>query len=111
MNEHILKNIDFATLLEMDKLVEYQPGQVVSKTLVQNKAVSITLFAFDKDEEISSHDSNGDAIVYVLDGEGRITIGDTDYNVAKGNTIVMPAKVPHAVMATQPFKMLLVVVF
>lgn len=111
MNEHILKNIDFATLLEMDKLVDYQSGQIVSKTLIQNKSVSITLFAFDKGEEISSHDSNGDAIVYALDGEGKITIADTDYTVTKGNTIVMPAKIAHAVMATEQFKMLLIVVF
>jgi len=111
MKEHILKNIEFSSVLEMDQLVIYQSGQVVSKTLVQNKSVSMTLFAFDKDEEISSHDSSGDAIVYVLDGEGKVTIAGEDYIVSKGNTIVMPAGVPHAVMAIEQFKMLLTVIF
>lgn len=111
MDKHFLKNIDFETVLELEALVIYQPGQVVSKTLVQNKAVSLTIFAFDKGEEISSHTSDGDAMVTVLDGSAEITIGSETYNVDKGKTILMPAGIPHAVSATGQFKMLLIVVF
>lgn len=108
---NILKNIDFSKVLDFSELVAYQSGQIVSRTLVQNKAVSITLFAFDKDEEISSHESSGDAMVYVLEGVGEITIGGEVFYPEKDKVIVMPAGVPHAVRAKEPFKMLLVVVF
>lgn len=107
----ILKNIDFEKTLNMAGLVDYRPGQIVSRTLVQNKAVSITLFAFDGGEEISSHESEGDALVYVLDGEALLTIGGSGYTATAGQAVVMPAGVPHAVSAPVPFKMLLTVVF
>lgn len=111
MQKNFIKNIDFSTALTMTDLVAYQPGQVVSKTLAQNPAVSLTLFAFDQGEEISSHESNGDAMVIALDGEGEITVGSEKHVVKAGQTIVMPAKTPHAVYASQQFKMFLVVVF
>lgn len=108
---HFIRNIDFSTVLTLNGLVDYQPGQVVSKTLAQNKAVSLTLFAFDKGEEISAHESSGDAMIVVLDGLAQITIGSEKFAVAQGQTIVMPARVPHAVLAAERFKMLLMVVF
>lgn len=108
---HFIKNIDFSTVQTLVDLVDYQPGQVVSKTLAQNKAVSLTLFAFDKGEEISAHESSGDAMIVVLDGLAEITIGSTKFSVAKGETIVMPARIPHAVFGAEKFKMLLTVVF
>ena len=111
MQKNYLKNIDFSTALTLAELVTYQPGQVVSKTLAQNPAVSLTLFAFDQGEEISSHESNGDAMVIALDGEGEITIDSEKHLLKAGQTIVMPAKTPHAVYASQQFKMFLVVVF
>lgn len=111
MNQHFIKNIDFSTPLAMESLVEYQEGTVVSKTLSQGKPLSVTLFAFGKGEEISSHSSSGDALVYILDGEAEITIGEEKYNVKKGETIVMPANIPHALFAKEKFKMLLIVVF
>ena len=86
-------------------------GQIVSKTLAQNKAVSLTLFAFDKGEEISSHESSGDAMVIVLDGTGEITIGEEKYLLGAGETIIMPAGKPHAVFAAERFKMFLIVIF
>ncbi len=107
----ILKNIDIAAVLPLAELVSYQDGQIVSRTLVQNKAVSITLFAFEAGEEISTHASGGDAMVYVLDGSGVITIDEKTYTPKAGECIVMPAGHPHAVAATERFKMLLVVVF
>ena len=70
------KNIEKRAKLHLRGLVEDQDGQVVSKTLVQNEAVSMTLFAFDRGEEISAHASGGDALVTVLDGTGRFTVGD-----------------------------------
>lgn len=95
----------------MASLVEYQKGQVVSRTLAQGKPVSITLFAFDEGEEISSHSSSGDAFVYLLDGQAEITVGGEKFNLKKGETIVMPAGIPHALNAVKQFKMLLIVVF
>jgi quercetin dioxygenase-like cupin family protein len=109
--EHFIKNIELSKVLEMESLVTYQEGQVVSRTLAQGKNLSLTLFAFDKGEEISSHSSGGDAMVYLLDGEADITIGETSFHVKKGETIVMPAGIAHALLAKEQFKMLLVVVF
>ncbi|MCI9639237.1 MAG: cupin domain-containing protein [Emergencia sp.] len=106
-----MKNIEKSKVLVLAEEIEYQQGQVVSKTLIQNDAVSLTLFAFEKDEEISTHESGGDAMVTVLDGTGRITIDGEVFAVECGQTIVMPAKTPHAVYGQERFKMLLTVVF
>lgn len=106
-----IKNIDHETVLKLTDLVSVQPGQVVSKTLAQNAALSVTLFSFDKGEEISTHESGGDAFVTCLDGVGRITIDGKEYLLREGESIVMPARHPHAVYGQEPFKMLLVVVF
>lgn len=107
----MLKNIDKAQALVLKNQVAYQQGQVVSKTLAQNQALSITLFSFDKGEEISAHKSKGDAFVTCLDGKGKITIDDKEYFLTEGQSIVMPAGHPHAVYGEMQFKMLLVVVF
>ena len=107
----MMKNYDIATVLTMKEQVAYQPGQVVSKTLAQNDAVSVTLFAFDKGEDISTHESGGDALVLCLDGEGRITVDGVEHTLHEGESILMPARHPHAVFGQERFKMLLVVVF
>ena len=107
----LMKNISKAEVLVLKDQVSYQEGQVVSKTLAQNDAFSVTLFAFDKDEEISTHESGGDAFVTCLDGVGRITIDGEEYRLNEGESIVMPAKHPHAVYGQEQFKMLLVVIF
>lgn len=106
-----MKNIGKSQVLTLKDEVAYQEGMVVSKTLVQNDAVSVTLFAFDKGEEISTHESGGDAFVTCLDGVGKITIDGIEYILKEGESIVMPAKHPHAVFGEECFKMLLVVVF
>lgn len=106
-----LKNIEKSTVLTLKEQVAYQPGQVVSKTLAQNEALSVTLFAFDKSEEISTHESGGDAFVTCLDGVGKVTIDGEEYILKEGDSIVMPAKHPHAVYGQEQFKMLLVVIF
>jgi quercetin dioxygenase-like cupin family protein len=74
MDPQLIKNIDFQKALVLEELVEYQPGQVVSRTLAQGKALGITLFAFDEGEELSTHSSAGDALVYLMDGAAEITI-------------------------------------
>ncbi len=106
-----MKNISKAEVMILKEQVAYQEGQVVSKTLAQNDAVSVTLFAFDKGEEISTHESGGDAFVTCLDGIGKITIDGAAYELHEGESIVMPAKHPHAVFGQEQFKMLLVVIF
>ena len=106
-----MKNISKSEVLVLKDQVTYQQGQVVSKTLAQNDAVSITLLSFDKGEEISTHQSGGDAFVTCLDGVGKITIDGVDYLLHEGESIVMPAGHPHAVYGQEQFKMLLVVVF
>lgn len=106
-----IKNINHAEVLVLKDQVAYQDGQVVSKTLAQNDALSVTLFSFAKGEEISTHKSDGDAFVTCLDGVGKITIDGTDYLLHEGESIVMPAGHPHAVHGEENFKMMLVVVF
>lgn len=106
----MMKNINKAEVLVLREQVAYQQGQVVSRTLAQNEALSVTLFAFDKGEEISTHKSDGDAFVTCLDGVGRITIDGVEYELTQGESIVMPAGHPHAVYGKEQFKMLLVVV-
>lgn len=106
-----MKNINKAEVVVLKEQVTYQKGQVVSKTLAQNEHLSVTLFSFDKGEEISTHESGGDAFVTCLDGVGKITIDGEEYVLHEGESIVMPAKHPHAVYGQEQFKMLLVVVF
>lgn len=106
-----MKNISKAEVLTLRDQVAYQSGQVVSRTLAQNEHVSVTLFSFDKGEEISTHESGGDAMVTCLDGMGRIMIDGVEHILHEGESIVMPARHPHAVYGQEQFKMLLVVVF
>ena len=106
-----MKNISKAEVLTLRDQVAYQSGQVVSRTLAQNEHVSVTLFSFDKGEEISTHESGGDAMVTCLDGVGRIMIDGVEHILHEGESIVMPARHPHAVYGQGQFKMLLVVVF
>lgn len=109
--KEIMKNIKKSEVLVLKDLVPYLEGQVISKTLVQNQALSVTLFSFAKGEEISSHRSGGDALVVCLDGVGEITIDQEKHVLHEGESIVMPAGHPHALVGIEPFKMLLVVAF
>lgn len=103
------KNIDKQTILALKDLVQYEKGQVTSRTLVQNELVSMTIFSFDEGEEISTHAASGDAMVTVLEGKGRFTIGGKIYYLEAGDTIIMPKDVPHAVYGETQFKMQLIV--
>ncbi len=103
------KNIEKKASLKLKDLVDYQDGQVVSKTLVQNEYVSMTIFSFDKGEEISTHAAGGDAMVTVLEGTGRFTVGGEVFHLNEGDTLVMPKDIPHAVYGETQFKMQLTV--
>lgn len=107
----VIKNVEHEKILSLADEIQVLSGQVVSKTLAQNDAVSVTLFSFDKNEEISTHESKGDAMATVLEGTGSFTVNGKKYILNKGETLVMPAGLPHSVFAAEAFKMLLVVVF
>lgn len=107
-----IRNIQKAAVVDLSTLIQARPGEISSKILAQNDAVSMTLFAFDDGEEIGTHTSRGDALVLVLQGRGKITIDGHDYSLSAGESIVMPATVPHAVKAESvDFKFLLVQIF
>lgn len=91
-------------------LIEYAADSIVSKTILDKAAGTVTLFAFDKGQKLSEHTVPYDAIVQVLDGVGRITIDGRANDVCGGEIIIMPANVPHAVTAREKFKMLLIMV-
>jgi len=111
VNEHILRHITQSTVINLSNEISYQPGQIVSKTLVQNEAVGLTLFAFDQGEQISTHEASGDALVTILDGVGRITLDSTPHEMQTGESIIIPARTPHAVFGVEQFKMALLVVY
>jgi len=95
---------------ELNGLVEYQKGAVVSRTLIDKPAGTVTLFAFDKGQGLSEHTAPFDALVTVLDGEVEITISGKPGRVKQGEMIIMPANQPHALKAISRFKMMLVMV-
>ena len=105
------KNFDYESVVNFPDQVSTAKGQGVSKTLVQNDHLSLTLFAFDKGEEISTHKSEGDALVIALEGVGEVTIDGVKHTLKGGESIIMPSNHPHAVYAAEAFKMFLVVVF
>jgi len=91
-------------------MVDYQTGSVVSRTVIDKKTGTLTLFAFDKGQGLSEHTAPFDALVYLVDGEAEVTIAGRPYRLAQGDTIVMPANAPHALKALSQFKMLLVMI-
>ncbi len=96
--------------VRLPELVDYVDGSVVSRTLHKSKTGTITLFAFSVGQELSEHSTPYDAYVQVVEGEVRLTIGGKDVIVREGETVLMPANIPHAVAADQSFKMLLTMI-
>ncbi len=92
------------------ELLNYQEGSVVSRTLINEKGGTVTLFAFDEDEELSEHTAPYDALVQLLEGEAKITIAGAAHHVKEGEMIIMPAGEPHAVKAGEKFKMILTMI-
>ncbi|CAB1255534.1 Cupin domain-containing protein [Ruminococcaceae bacterium BL-6] len=107
----LIKNLEHETAALLRDQVQVLPGQIVSKTLAQNESVSITLFAFSEGEEIGTHDSEGDAMVLVLEGTGEFTVDGKKLTAGPGEFLIMPRKKPHSVSAPENFKMMLTVVF
>jgi len=111
MQKKYLKNIPFEEVLKLKNLVDYSKGRVSSKTLVQRPDLSITLFAFDSKEGLSTHSAPGDAMAYIIEGSVKVAIGeDIKVILKEGETAVMPANIPHSLDALEKFKMLLIVV-
>lgn len=106
MNEIFSKG----TVLNLSSLIDYSEGGVVSKQILKSNAGNITLFSFDKGQGLTEHTAPFDAMVEVLDGEVEIKIGGNPVLVKKGETIIMPANVPHALSAVERFKMLLTMI-
>ncbi len=96
--------------LTMSELVAYQDGSVVSKTLIDKKIGTLTLFSFDSGQGLSEHTAPYDAFVQVVDGEAEVTIEGQNHVVGAGQMIIMPANKPHSLQAVKPFKMLLVMI-
>ena len=107
---NFVKNIPLSEAVSLSGLVSVEPGKIVSRTFVQRPEVTITLFSFGAGEGVSTHSAPGDAIVQVLEGEAKLTIGDAVMRAKAGDIVVMPANSPHAVDAEKDFKMLLTVV-
>lgn len=99
-----------ATIYETEKLVEYQEGSVVSKEIIKKETGTVTVFAFDKNEGLSEHTAPFDAMVQVIDGTLELTIDGELFTLTKGNMIIMPANIPHALHAKERFKMVLTMV-
>ncbi|MBN2344963.1 MAG: cupin domain-containing protein [Candidatus Aminicenantes bacterium] len=97
-------------VMNIKELVEWQKGAVVSRTLVDKEAGTVTLFAFDQGQALSEHTAPFDALVQVVDGEAEIRIAGSPHRVGAGEMIVMPAGKPHALKALTPFKMMLILI-
>ncbi|MCC7532940.1 MAG: cupin domain-containing protein [Bacteroidia bacterium] len=105
-----MATFDKKKIFNLELAIEYSEGGVISKQVTKSKAGNITLFSFDKGEGLSEHTTPYDAVVQLLDGEAEITIGGEVFHLVKGNSIIMPANVPHSLMATERFKMLLTMI-
>jgi quercetin dioxygenase-like cupin family protein len=99
-----------AQALDMAGLITYQTGSVVSRTIINKKTGTVTLFAFDDGQALSEHTAPYDALVYILDGQAEITISGKEIRVKQGEMVIMPADKPHALKAVGPYKMLLIMI-
>lgn len=95
---------------QLDELLQYQDGSIVSRVLLKNKGGNVTLFAFDRGEGLSEHTAPFEALVLVVDGEAEVKIDVEVFRVRRGETITLPANIPHAVRAATKFKMLLTMI-
>ena len=102
--------MDNAKPMQLETMIEYQSGSIVSKTIIDKKTGTVTLFAFDEGQKLSEHTAPFDALVQIVDGVAEITISGQPASVEKGQIIIMPANQPHAVRAVKKFKMLLTMI-
>lgn len=110
MEKNYIGNLPRAQAVSLKSLISVEPGQVSSLTLVQRPSLAMTLLSLDKGEAIGGHSSSGDALVVILSGTAEITIGDKKHTVVEGQSILMPADVPHSLLAVEAFRILLTVV-
>lgn len=99
-----------AQAVNLADLIDYQAGSVVSRTIIDKKAGTVTLFAFDESQGLSEHTAPYDAMVYVLDGEAEVVISGKPIRLKKGEFVMMPANEPHALSSVTKFKMLLIMI-
>ena len=99
-----------AQAVSLTDLIDYQAGSVVSRTIIDKKAGTVTLFAFDESQGLSEHTAPYDALVYILDGEADVVISGKPVRLKKGEITIMPANEPHALTAVTRFKMLLTMI-
>jgi quercetin dioxygenase-like cupin family protein len=97
-------------IIKLVNFLDYQAGAVVSRTIIDKPAGTLTLFAFDKGQGLSEHTAPFDALVYLLDGEAEITISGKSLHVERGEMVIMPANQPHALRGINRFKMMLVMI-
>lgn len=102
--------VEKAQTMKVISLAEYQEGSIVSRTLIDKEAGTVTFFAFDEGQGLSEHVAPYDALVSVLDGEAEIRISEKIYTVEEGEMIILPANKPHSLKATRKFKMLLIMI-
>jgi len=103
-------SFESSKVYDLKSMVDYAAGSTVSKIIIRNEKGNLTLFAFDKGQNLSEHTAPFDAIVQVLDGTGKIIIEGKEHMVREGQVIIMPANIPHALEATEKFKMLLIMI-
>ena len=105
-----MSTVPKSEVLNIAELVAYQAGSVVSRQITKADAGNVTLFAFDKEQELSEHTAPFDALVHMLDGDAEIRISGKAFNLKNGDAIIMPADEPHALKAISRFKMLLTMI-
>lgn len=106
----LAQSFEYSSVFTFDDSVEYQKNSVVSKTLIKKSTGTVTLFAFDAGQGLSEHTAAFDALIQIIDGVAEISIKDKTYRVSKGESIILPANIPHAVNAPQAFKMALIMI-
>ena len=104
------KEFDKGIVFNFDELVQYASDSIISRTILNKGTGTITLFAFDKGQSLSEHTAPFDALVQLVDGTGIIIINGQEFKLEAGQSIIMPANIPHAVMAADKFKMVLTMI-
>ncbi len=99
-----------ARTIRLDTLIAYQDGSIVSRTIIDKKTGTLTLFAFSRGQALSEHTAPYDALVYIIEGQAEVSISGKPHNVKASEMIIMPANEPHALKAVTDFKMLLVMI-
>ena len=110
MNKKDSDKLLVAKTLSFEGLIDYQEDSVVSRTIIDKKAGTVTLFAFDQNQSLSEHTAPYDALVYVLDGEVEVTISGKPISLKKDEATIIPASQPHSLIAKTRFKMLLTMI-